>query len=127
MCASISHSEILHHTEPWKCFSGQRQRPKKPCCYHDNLGGVRGGEDVQNASLVFLTCPANLIISSMKAAPATSQRCYFLLFTECVAGETPPGQYELERWMFSEEMFVLNKYALLFKYLDRILYLPLSE
>ncbi len=51
---------------------------------------------VQNASLVFLTCPANLIISSMKAAPATSQHCYFCCLlekasSECT-GESPTGQ-----------------------------------
>lgn len=31
---------------------------------------------VQNTALVFLTCPANLIIGAMKK-PSTSQRCYF--------------------------------------------------
>lgn len=96
-----SHSGLLYYTEPWRCFSGQRRRPKMPCCccYHDNLGEKKKRTKpnlVQNASLVFLTCPANLIISSMKAAPATSQRCYFFCLLEKVlyecTGESTTGQ-----------------------------------
>ena len=38
--SQYSHSGLLYYTKPWRCFSGQRRRPKMPCCccYHDNLG-----------------------------------------------------------------------------------------
>lgn len=43
LCVYVSRyylSGLMHYTKPWRCFSGQRPRPKMPrcCCYHDNLG-----------------------------------------------------------------------------------------
>lgn len=60
--SQYSHSGLLYYTKPWRCFSGQRRRPKMPCCccYHDNLGEKKKKKKglVQNASLVFFNLPS---------------------------------------------------------------------
>lgn len=65
VCMSrYSHSGLLYYTKPWRCFSGQRRRPKMPCCccYHDNLGEKNKKRNksnlVQNASRIFFNLPS---------------------------------------------------------------------